>query len=386
MKININRPMRIMLISLGILFGAIFIYKAIAGILLKRYFVAHQNPVITVSTTQVVSTPWKEQLKSVGSARAIKGVNVTTELAGMVQTIYFVPGTIVKRGTVLVQLNAATEIGQLQALQAQVKLAKITYLRDSAQFKAHAVSKQQVDNDLYTLQNLQGQTASQAGTVDKKTLRAPFTGRLGVSSVNPGQYLNVGDTVVSLQQQDPIWVDFFLPQQALAQLKLGQKVLMTVDTFPGKTYTGKITTIQPNVDTSTRNVQVEATIANPHYELTPGIFTNVEVRTGKVVSYMTLPQAAVTFNPYGDIVYIVNQGGGKDEKGKPIATVVQSFVTTGETRGDQVAILTGLKEGQTVVTSGQLKLKNGSRIAINNTVQPGNNPAPIVSNDHSGKG
>lgn len=379
---KISRPMQIMLIALAILFGGIFIYKAIVAMMSKRFFATHQNPVVTVSTVPVVSKPWQELLKSVGSTRAIKGVNVTTELAGMVQTIYFVPGSVVNRGTLLVQLNAATEVGQLKALQAQTRLALVTYNRDLAQFKAHAVSKQQVDTDLYTLQNLQGQVASQAATVNKKSIRAPFTGRLGISNVNPGQYLNVGDTVVSLQQQNPIWVDFFLPQQTLAQLKLGQKVVVTSDTFPNKTFTGKITTIQPNVDTSTRNVQVEATVANPRYELAPGMFTNVEVITGKATSYLTLPQTAVTFNPYGDIVYILNGKGSKDEDGKTIFTVIQSFVTTGETRGDQVSILSGLKEGQEVVSSGQLKLNNGSRISVNNAIQPSNNPSPIVSNQH----
>lgn len=377
-----KKPMMIMLIALGILFGGIFIYKVFMNIMLKHYFATHQNPVVTVSSMKVGYSSWQSTLKSVGSARALKGVNVTTELAGMVQSIYFTPGTMVKQGTVLVQLNAGTEIGQLQSLQAQVLLAKITYARDKKQLLARAVSKQQVDSDEYNLNNLVGQTASQAATVEKKTLRAPFTGRLGVSAVNLGQYLNVGDTVVTLQQMDPIWVDFYFPQQTLAQLKLGQSVTVFADTYPGKTYTGKITTIVPLVDSSTRNVEVEATIANPNYELTPGMYTTVEVDTGKPQRYLTVPQTAVSFNPYGDIVYIVKPTGNKDEEGHAIFSANQVFVTTGDTRGEQITILQGLKEGDEVVTSGQLKLKNGSLITINNKVVPTNNPSPVVTNEH----
>lgn len=376
-----KKRMLIMILALVVLFGLIFLYKAFSAWMMRRYAEAHRNPVMTVSTMKVEKSLWQSQLKSVGTVRAIKGVNVTTELAGLVQTIYFTPGKVVKTGTVLVQLNAGTEIGQLEALNAQTEIAKITLIRDKKQFLARAVSEQQVQNDQYNLQNLQGQVSSQAATVAKKTIRAPFDGRLGISNVNPGQYLNVGDTVVTLQSLDPIWVDFYLPQQALAQLRFGQTVNITTDTFPHKKYVGTITTIQPLVDTNTRNVEVEATVSNQNYELTPGMYTTIEVDTGKPSSFLTLPQSAVSFNPYGDIVYVVKEKG-KDKAGKPILTANQIFVTTGETRGDQVTILRGLKEGETVVTSGQLKLRNGSLIAVNNSVQPANNPNPTVSNEH----
>ena len=301
----------------------------------------------------------------------------------MVQKIYFTPGAIVNEGVVLVQLNADAEIGLLQSLQAQLELAKITYKRDKLQYKVKAISKQTLDTDKYNVQNLAGQVAQQAATVDKKTIRAPFWGRLGISAVSPGLYLNAGDKVTTLQTLNPIYVDFYIPQQALAHLRLDQPVILATDTFPGKTYAGKITTIQPLVDTNTRNVEVEATIANPQYELTPGMFTTVEVDIANPKPYLTLPQTAISFNSYGDIVYVVKESG-KDKKGKSILTANQVFVKTGETRGDQITVLSGLREGQIVVTSGQLKLRNGSRIAINNIVQPGNSPAPTVTNDHQG--
>jgi membrane fusion protein, multidrug efflux system len=376
-----KKRMLTMLISLGILFGAIFIWKGINAWMVHHFFATHQNPTVTVSTMKVGYSSWQTELKSVGSLRAIKGVNVTTELAGMVQTIYFTPGATVTEGTVLVQLNADTEIGQLNSLKAQVELAKITYNRDKLQYAAHAVSKQQVDQDEYNLQNLQAQVVSQAATVAKKTIRAPFNGRLGISSVNPGQYLNVSDTVTTLQTLDPIYVDFYLPQQALAKLMLNQPVMLTVDTFPHAKFTGKITTIQPLIDISTRNIEVEATIKNPDYKLTPGMYATVKIIVGKPALFLTVPQTAVSFNPYGDIVYIVKEKG-KDENNKLVLTANQVFVTTGDTRGDQITILKGLKEGDTVVTSGQLKLKNGSFIAINNTVAPPDNPAPKLSDEH----
>lgn len=379
-----KKPMLIMLISLVILFGAIFIYKGIMSFLLNRYFASHKNPTFTVSTTTVKYDTWQPQLKSVGSLRAITGVSVTAQIGGMITHIYFKPGTLVQKDTVLVQQNADPDIAQLHALQANAKLALITYTRDKAQYdQAKAVSKQQVDSDLQTLKSDDAQVAQQAATVDKLTIKAPFTGYLGVNNVNPGQFLNPGDMVVTLQSLDPIYVDFYLPQQALSQLKLGQTVHVTTDAFPKDKFTGKITTINPIVDTNTRNVEVEATISNPAYKLFPGMFTNTSVDTNQVQKYLTVPQTAISFNPYGDIVYLV-EDHGKDKKGNSNLTVKQVFVTTGETRGDQITILTGVKAGDTVVTSGQLKLKNGSRININNEVQPSDNPNPSVPNEHEG--
>ena len=371
---QMKRRMKIMLICVGILFGGIFIYKIFMGLMLK-YFLANQSQVVTVSAMKVEYEPWHPKLKASGSLRAIRGVNVTTELAGMVQTIYFTPGAVVEENAVLVQLKAATDIAQLQALQANAALAKINYLRDQAQFAVQAVSKATVDADAANLKSLDAQVAQQTATAAKKTITAPFAGRLGISAVNPGQYINTGDQVVTLQQLDPIYVDFYMPQQALVQLKTGQAVDVSVDTYPDKVFAGTITTIDPIVDVNTRNVEVEATVTNPDFKLIPGMFATAVVHTGAPKRYLTLPQTAISYNPYGDIIYIINQKGkGK----KAVLTVTQNFVTTGETRGDQVQILQGLKEGDRVVTSGQLKLKNGSHVIINNTVAPNNNPAPIV--------
>ena len=369
-----KRRMIIMLISVFVLFGLIFGWKGFKAVMLARYLSHMHEATVTVSTMKVGFSTWNPVLKGVGSLRAIIGVEVTTELAGMVQKIYLRPGTLVKEGDLLVQLNADSEIGQLQSLEAQVVLAKLTFERDKAQYAVHAVSKQAVDTDEWSLKNLQGQVTQQSANVQKKTLRAPFTGRIGISHVNPGQYLTPGDKVTTLQTLNPIYFDFYMPQQALAQLKLNQETILSTDTFLNKKFHGKITTIEPAVDTNNRNVLVEATIANPKFELTPGMFANVEVDTATPLIYLTLPQSAVSFNPYGDIVYVIKDSGKKDSQHHPVLVAHQVFVTTGDTRGDQIAILKGLHDGDIVVTSGQLKLKNGSLVTINNTVQPSNSP------------
>ena len=366
-----------MLLVVGGLFTLIFGWKAISIYRSNKILSAIPSP-ITVSAMTVESTTWRSTLSSVGSLRARVGVNVTTELAGMVESIHFTPGTEVKKGDFLVQLNAATELGKLHALQAQVELAKITYQRDKAQFIVHAVSKQTVDADEWNLKNLQAQVEEQTATVAKKTIRAPFSGELGINNVNPGQYLNVGDPITTLQALDPMYVDFYLPQQNLEKLKLGQRVTVISDAFPNRHFSGKITTIQPLIDVATRNVQIEALIPNPQHKLKPGIFSQVQIHTTKIKNYLTVPQTAISFNSYGDIVYKVKDSGRKDTKNRPILIANEIFVTLGETRGDQVAVLSGLKKGDLIVTSGQLKLKNYSAITINNKVQLSNNPSPTV--------
>lgn len=375
-----TRSMKIMLISLSILFGLVSAYKIFTTIMIGRFITKFQNPTITVSAQKATYQEWEQRLTATGSLRAIHGVNVTTELAGMVQTVYFTPGATVKKGDKLAQLNADVEIGTLDALKAQAALAKITYERDKAQFAVKAISKQQLDTDIQNLKNLEAQVEAQKGTVAKKTIVAPFDGRLGVNNINPGLYLNVGDRVTTIQTVDPIWADFYLPQQTLAQLHVGLPVHIKSDAFPNKLFEGKITTIEPLVDVSTRNVLVEATIANKDQTLTPGMFVNVVVEVGNPQKYITLPQTAITFNPYGNLVYLITPNG-QDENGKPKLFANQSFVVTGDMRGEQIAVLSGIRENQTVVTSGQLKLKNGSRVRIDNSVQPPNSPHPDAPNE-----
>ncbi len=370
-----KKQMARMLIIVGILLGLIFGYKAFGNYMMHKYMSANSMPPMTVSAMSVHYSEWQSKINATASINAINGVDVTTEVAGIVQSIQFKPGSSVKFGDLLVQLNADSDIAQLNSLQANANLAKITYHRDKEQYAAEAISKQTLDAAEADFQSKTAQVDQQDALVAKKTIRAPFTGRLGISAIDLGQYLNPGNKIVSLQSLDPIYADFYIPQQQLTLLKMNDPVTLTSDSFHGKIFSGRITTIEPKVDPATRNVEVEATIANPQQQLLPGMFATLNINIGSPQKYLTLPQSAISFNPYGDLVYIVKQNG-TDKAGKPLLVAEQKFVTLGDTRGDQVAILSGLNAGEQVITSGQLKLNNNSPIIINNSVVPSDNPNP----------
>jgi membrane fusion protein (multidrug efflux system) len=263
-------------------------------------------------------------------------------------------------------------MAQLRALMAEANLAALTYHRDLIQYQAQAIGRAQLDTDIANLKSTREQEGAQAALVAKKTIRAPFRGRLGITTVNPGQYLNPGDPIVTLESVDPIYVDFRVPEDELAHVTVGQTVHLGVDAFPGKTFEGKITSIDPLVDSSTRNFEAEATIRNPEHKLLPGMFVRTMVDAGETERYLTLPQTAVAYNPYGETVYLVR----KPAKAGAHPTAELVFVTLGPTRGDQVAVVKGLEAGDAVVSSGQMKIKNGSPLVVNNSVLPLNEPNP----------
>lgn len=336
-----------------------------------------------VTAIKVQALEWQPQLTAVGTLVPVRGVDVTTEIAGLVRKVNFKSGDEVKAGQVLFEMNAESDIAQLRSLQAAADLAATVLKRDKLQLAAQAISQAQVDNDEADLKSRKALVAQQQALVDKKTIRAPFAGKLGITAVNPGQYLNPGDVLVTLQTIDTVYADFFVPQKQIAGLSIGQKLNLTSDAWPGVAFPARVTAISPKVDAATRNVQVQATVANPKRQLLPGMFANVSLDQGELKKYLTLPQTAITYNPYGSTVFVLapakaEQGKQppKDDKGNPQLVAQEVFVTTGPTRGDQVAVLTGIKEGQTIVTSGQLKLKNGTPAVINNTVQPANSPNP----------
>lgn len=378
-----GKRMVIMVVGVLLLVGAIVGVKAIGIMKLIKQSQAPQPPVV-VTAMQAATQEWQPQLTAVGSLRAVRGVDVTTEIAGLVRSMHFKSGDDVKADALLVQLNADADIAQLNVLKAAAGLAQTTLDRDQAQLAADAIAKAQVDSDTADLKSKLAQVAGQQATIDKKTIRAPFAGRLGITQVNPGQYLNPGDKVVTLQTIDPIYVDFYLPQQQISQAALGQQVTVANDAYPKQRFVGKITAIDPKVDTNTRNVEVEATVRNDKKLLLPGMFAHAAVDAGAKQRYLTLPQTAITYNPYGSTVFLAvtptkpEDRARKDETGKPLLQAQQVFVTPGPTRGDQVAILTGLKEGALVVTSGQLKLKNGTLLRIDDAHAPADqaNPTP----------
>ncbi len=350
---------------------------------IKKLIASSPKPTAQVVTAiKATVSEWQPQLTSVGTLVPVRGVDVTTEIAGLVRQVHFKSGDEVKAGQVLFEMNADSDIAQLRALQAAADLSASVLKRDKLQFAAQAISQAQLDNDDADLKSRKALVAQQQAVVDKKTIRAPFAGKLGITAVNPGQYLNPGDKLVTLQTIDTVYIDFFVPQKQLAGLSIGQKLSLTSDAYPGVAFPGKVTSISPKVDAATRNVQVEATVPNAKRQLLPGMFANVSLDQGDQKKYLTLPQTSITYNPYGSTVFVLAPPPAdakdtlKDDKGNAHLVAQQVFVTTGPTRGDQVAILTGLKEGQTVVTSGQLKLKNGTPAVIDNKVQPANNPNP----------
>jgi membrane fusion protein (multidrug efflux system) len=368
-----RRRLIIVVLAAGVLLAAIVGFNTWKANFVAQLRLKNAAPPQSVTAATAQSSDWQPEVSAVGSLRAVRGVDVTTEVTGLVRTLRFKSGDDVQSGQVLVELNADAEIAQQHALEAAAELSSTVYERDKAQYEAQAISKAQLDADAADLKNKRAQAAAQAALVAKKTLRAPFAGRLGITTVNPGQYLNTGDKVVTLQAVDPVYVDFKLPQQQLAMIMNSQTVNVITDAFPGAKFAGKITAIDPRVDAGTRNFQAEATVPNPERRLMPGMFARVAVLAGDVKRYVTLPQTSITYNPYGATVFLARKKPGGADKD---LIAEQSFVTLGPTRGDQVAVLRGVKEGDVVVTSGQLKLNNGTPLIINDSAQPANDPDP----------
>ena len=337
----------------------------VAGVFGYEAFRAHMArkppppkvPLQTVSTTRAEYQEWQPEVNAVGQLSPVLGVEVTTQIAGLVQSVQFQSGDMVKAGQLLVQLNVDPDVASLHSLEAQAEQAQVVYDRDQKQLAIQAISQATLDADAADLKSRRALAAQQAALVAEKSIAAPFAGRLGITTVKPGQYLNPGDQIVPLQSLDPIYADFYVPQQDLARLSVGQPISVSTDTYPDRSFAGKITAINPTVDTATRNFLVEGTLPNPKDELLPGMFVSVTVLSGAPERFLTLPKTVVTYSSYGDTVFIVKPGKETDPTGKPVLTASQVFVTVGRSRGDQIAILKGVQEGDEVVSAGQLKLR-----------------------------
>ena len=372
----LGRRMTIMLCGVFLLLGLIFGFNQLKTFMIKYFIAGMGLPPATVSTMVVETTAWQPKLSSVGNVRAFRGVELSTEIGGLVQVVPIKSGMDVKEGELLIKLNDASDVAQLNSLKALADLAQVINERDRQQLEIQAISKNVFDTSKADAKSKQAQVEQQTALVAKKNLKAPFSGRVGIVMINPGQFVNPGDKLLTLQTLDPIFVDFNLPQSNAEQIQVGQEIVVTTDAFKDASFTGKISAVSPKVDANTRNIQIEAKLANPDKKILPGMFANVNIKLGEQVKMLTLPQTAVTYNPYGSTVFIAKPTGKKDKQGKPALEAQQVFVTTGPTRGDQVAILKGVDEGATVVTSGQLKLKNGTPLIVNNKVLPANSPNP----------
>ncbi|WP_428489540.1 efflux RND transporter periplasmic adaptor subunit [Rhodopila sp.] len=371
--------MAIMLLLVALLAAGLIGFQQFKAGIIKHVVTTIRSQVPTVATAKASMQPWQPRQTAVGSARASNGADLAAEVAGVVDRIEFKSGQTVAAGTELLRLRPNDDDAKLAQLQASAELAAITLRRDQRQLAAHGVAQATVDSDAANLKVARGQVAAQQALMAEKLVRAPFAGRLGLRQVDLGQYIAAGTTIVTLQQLDPMYVDFYLPQQALGQVAVGQKVEITADAYPKRTFEGTISSLNSKIDPSSRMLQVRATVANPDGALLPGMYLSVSVAAGQPRSLVTIPMAAVAFNPYGSLVYVLHDT--KDAPGnvgaKDQLVVNQQFVTTGASRGDQISILKGITAHDVVVTAGQLKLHNGSPVKIDNSVQPTDNPAPV---------
>ncbi len=377
-----------MLVAALVIFGGVFGIKAFFGAQTNKFFDNMPQPPSAVSSAVARSQRWSNDAESVGTFVAVNGTDVTTEAGGVVRAIEFEAGQPVQAGDVLIRLNTTNEEATLRSLEAASRLASVQRDRWSQLAKDQLVSKDEAQQRVTNAATAQAQADAQRALLAQKTIRAPFSGVLGLRRVNLGQFVNPGDPIVSLQQLNPIYLDFSLPERQMGQVQEGTMVRATVDSMPGKTFEGRITAVEPQVDASTRNFKAQATLQNENGALRPGTFAHVGFALGGERDVVVIPQTAVSFNPYGNAVFVISKvkrkAGETGMDGKPVTgdklVVQQRFVTTGATRGDLIAVTSGLKPGEQIATSGLLKLRNDAEVTINNKVQPQADARPQVEN------
>ena len=335
---------------------------------------AFQPPPEAVTTVVAPMERWPATLSAIGTIAPVQGVTVSADLPGIIDRIAFESGGSFHEGDVLVQLDTRQEQAQLAAVEAERDLARLNFERLEGLVKDGAISRADYDRAAAEQKQTEAKVGEIQATIARKTIRAPFSGVLGIRQVNLGQYLSAGDSVVPLQSLDPIYVNFSVPQQDAGQVHTGHNVRVTTGDLAKIEYAGRITAINSIVDEATRNIQLQATLANPKGALRPGMFVQAEVLLGASRPVVTLPGSAISYAPYGDSVFVVTDL--KDQNGQTYRGVRQQFVKLGASRGDQIAVLSGLKAGEEIVSSGVFKLRNGASVLVNNKVQPANKRAP----------
>ena len=330
---------------------------------------AFAPPPETISAAVAHEEKWPDTLTAIGSINAVQGVTVSPEIAGTVSEIAFESGAVVAKGDLLVRLDTSSEEAQLRGAEAQVDLARLNAERDRQLRANNTVSQSELDTAEAALKQEQANADNIRATIEKKTIRAPFAGQLGIRLVNLGELLDAGKPIVSLQALSPVFSDFSLPQQDLARLKTGLAVRVTSDSYPGRSFDGTLTAINPDLDAMTRSVRLQATFENAEKQLHPGMFVRVEVVFPEEQTVLAIPATAILSAPYGDSVYVIESHPGKNG-GKPETVVTQKFVRTGRSRGDFISVETGLKAGDRVVSAGVFKLRNGMSVQENNETTP----------------
>lgn len=334
-------------------------------------------PPTAVSTVIAKRETWPSTLEVIGTAAAIQGVTVSADLPGTVDKIHFESGQAVKQGDILVELDIRQETAQLANMEAQRDLAKIQYGRSQELVKAGVISKSEYDNAAAQQKATEAQVGDIRAAIARKTIRAPFSGILGLRQISLGQYLAAGQAIVSLQALNPIYVNFGVPQQDTAKMSIGRSVTVTNADLPGMGFSGKITALDSVINEQTRNIQVQATLQNPGGKLRPGMYVQVELPLGKPRDVIPLPASAINYAPYGDSVYVVAEM--KDQKGNTYKGVKQQVVKIEGSKGDQVAVTSGINPGDEIVSAGVFRLRNAAPVQVNNSVQPENSPNPKPS-------
>jgi membrane fusion protein, multidrug efflux system len=368
------KRMLIMLAVVGVLLTALGSLKFHQIQVAMAEGAAFQPPPAAVTTVLARQERWPSTLSAIGTVTAVHGVTVSADLPGVVKAIFFDSGKAVRRGDVLVELDTSQERAQLAAANAQMELARLNLERVRGLFEKGVTSQAELDAANASSDETVARVGEIQATIERKSIRAAFDGILGLRQVNLGQYLKSGDAVVSLQSLDPIYVNFAVPQQELGRLELGAEVHATAEGASKGKLGGKVTAVDSVVDVTTRNIQVQATLANPEGSLRPGMFVSARVTLGEGDQIVALPASAISYAPYGNSVFIVTDLTAKD--GTSYRGVRQQFVRLGPALGDQVAVLSGLATGAEVVSSGAFKLRNGMAVFVNNAVQPSNNPSP----------
>jgi membrane fusion protein (multidrug efflux system) len=338
---------------------------------------AYVPPPETVSSAVVHQEKWQNTLDAIGSITAVHGVMITPEIAGTVSEIAFESGAVVNKGDLLIRMDTSSEAAQLRALEAQANLARINAERNRRLRADNTVSQSELDTAEAALKQYEASADAVRAAIEKKTIRAPFAGKLGIRLVNLGEYLDSGKSIVTLQSLSPVYAEFSLPQQQLARLKMGMVTRVTTDTYPGRQFDGQLTAINPELDSSTRSVRLQATFDNPDQLLRPGMFARVQVLLPSEEEVLAVPTTSVLSAPYGDSVYVIETQSSTNGSGSGLV-VRQQFVRTGHMRGDFVSIEAGLKGGERVVSSGLFKLRNGVSVVENNSIVPPatENPLP----------
>ena len=348
------------------------------------------RPPITVAAQRAEQLAWRSLLSGVGELEAVQGIDVTSEVAGIITTITFQPGQEVKKGDLIIQLDALIDRARLAALEAQEKLARLRFERQQALARRDIASAATLDEATAEWQRLRAEIAAQQEAIAQKTIKAPFSGRLGIRRVSLGHYVQPGQPLVTLQNLDTLYANFTLPEQAYPRIAEGQTIIMHVASYPEHSFTGKITAINPKIDPSTRNFTVQGTLANPDRLLRPGMFAEVTVQLGETRQVVALPASAITYNPYGDAVFVLTPAPASDPSAagpssrqdtvaKQVFIANRVFVKTGGTRQAQVEIREGVKPGDMVVTAGQLKIKDKARVVIDNHAEVEDTPVTTTS-------